>query len=533
MTVPASDSMSLCASRHRFCADCCWRCCKSAVGDGLVPACPLDKEHSCGSVAKSTAVDALSRWLSQRGQTQARKAELHAESSTWAIRGSSVCGFTSGKLEEVYAASERAAKGAVQCPGRKCKGTWYVPAVPHSTEPQRVVCTVEKCQMSFCAACRHPYHFRSTCAEALRIHARWVQFLQEDLAPFLVTAVQVDPARYERVLKEHTKCKGALDEATREALQRFDELKRMELWKEKNCRHCPHCMRIVNRLSGCDHMVCGNNADRGRDGSNKQRGCGKSFKWPDAPRYQADLRTAGVDPRASGEGEDAAAQQRRFRRDAAEVHLLIAHPPTPVVCDGCGEDIVGPRWQCVQCEGCVDLCVGCVARASRGRPFELRDGRRHPHGHTFRRVRQKTAPRGSKAPVDLVDEGGGAASGYGSVGPSSTRRKVPRPASDSSDDEVVFAGESYRSRGKRRQSGAAEPGRVVNLDESESDDGHARQSPGRVAWPRTLSGGLRLASPSGTATGPQARPRGAGGSVGGNGAGTADPSAGAQAIDLC
>ena len=134
-TVPASDSMSLCASRHRFCADCCWRCCKSAVGDGLVPACPLDKEHSCGSVAKSTAVDALSRWLSQRGQTQARKAELHAESSTWAIRGSSVCGFTSGKLEEVYAASERAAKGAVQCPGRKCKGAWYVPAVPHSTEP--------------------------------------------------------------------------------------------------------------------------------------------------------------------------------------------------------------------------------------------------------------------------------------------------------------------------------------------------------------------------------------------------------------
>ena len=60
-------------------------------------------------------------------------------------------------------------------------------------------------------------------------------------------------------------------------------------------------------------------------------------------------------------------------------------------CDGCGDAIVGPRLQCVQCEDGVDLCVACVARDAGGKRLRLRDGRKHPKGHVYRRVRQTLA----------------------------------------------------------------------------------------------------------------------------------------------
>lgn len=35
------------------------------------------------------------------------------------------------------------------------------------------------------------------------------------------------------------------------------EYDRMEDWKESRCRCCPKCGRVVEKLSGCDLMVCG------------------------------------------------------------------------------------------------------------------------------------------------------------------------------------------------------------------------------------------------------------------------------------
>jgi len=50
-TVASESAMALCGkAEHRFCSDCCWRGCESALGDGLVPACPFDgKERKCGN----------------------------------------------------------------------------------------------------------------------------------------------------------------------------------------------------------------------------------------------------------------------------------------------------------------------------------------------------------------------------------------------------------------------------------------------------------------------------------------------------
>ena len=251
-TVASESAMTLCGkAEHRFCSDCCWRGCESALGDGLVPACPFDgKERKCGAVGKPAAVAALTHWLGAGGVSSAERSRRKAALGSWGLRGSAKAGFTSAKLDEVYLSADRARSGAVQCIGRPCKSglracpAFYVPPVPHSLEPQRVQCTRAQCGASFCAACRLPFHRRSSCSEALRLHAKWVAFLNEYLPSFLKVASAADAERWAPVLTLHAKAKGALDEATRDTLNRFDELRKMELWKAKHCKRCPHCKRV-------------------------------------------------------------------------------------------------------------------------------------------------------------------------------------------------------------------------------------------------------------------------------------------------
>ena len=147
-------------------------------------------------------------------------------------------------------------------------------------------------------------------------------------------------------------------------------------------------------------MVCGSDAHAG---GNEQRGCGRAFSWAAAPRYEADLRSAASDGGGgAAEGEGEAGRERRLQRDAREEHLLM--PGVPVQCDGCGEAIVGPRLQCVQCEGAVELCIGCVGKAAHGKALPLRDGRLHPKQHVFRRVRQLPLEGGARV-LELGAEG--------------------------------------------------------------------------------------------------------------------------------
>ena len=223
-TVPLAATLALCGEGHRFCAECAWRCCESALSDGLVPACPKAKEARCGTVSRQVACSALTCWLTDpEADTRSRMSAL----ASWGVSGAAGGVFESGKLDGVYRSAERARQGAVQCIGKRGKAceAWYVPPKPHAPEPQRVLCVAAGCDVAFCSACRQPYHFRSSCAEALRLAARWLRFLQGELSPFLMAAVRLDGERWAPVLQMHAGAKGALDEATREALSRFDELR--------------------------------------------------------------------------------------------------------------------------------------------------------------------------------------------------------------------------------------------------------------------------------------------------------------------
>ena len=243
-TVPPANAMSLCKSGHRLCSDCAWRCCESALSDGLVPACPFNKESKCGAVSQRSAVAALNCWLD------------HEQSGR----------VSREKLDSVYLSAERAASGAVQCIGKNGKpcAAFYIPPVPHSSGPQRMVCTRASCGVSFCSACRQPFHFRSSCAAALRISARWIRFLQAELVPFLRAAVVLDGERWAPVLQRHAKAKGALDEATRQALARFDECAsrrrsdaRLPRSLTLSLTHHPHPYPHPYPRPGCGRWRCG------------------------------------------------------------------------------------------------------------------------------------------------------------------------------------------------------------------------------------------------------------------------------------
>jgi hypothetical protein len=209
-------------------------------------------------------------------------------------------------------------------------------------------------------------------------------------------------------------------------------------------------------MSGCDMMMCGTDVH----GGNAQRGCGRPFVWVEgqpnsALPYVADLRSAAdyatedtevevgggsgggggggsggsggsgsvvdlssFDGNGSGGngsggngsgGKDASHREtvemrtRRLERDAREQHWV--RRGVPVRCSACAAPIVGPRLQCMQCEECVDLCVGCVARDVAPKPLRLcaqlgasgayvftveaNGGSSHPKQHVFRRVRQR------------------------------------------------------------------------------------------------------------------------------------------------
>ena len=480
--VPTAASVALCGQAHRFCVECGWGAVRVAVSDGLVPACPFDKEHKCGAIAKAAADAALTRWLgSGEGGPAARKAEL----SAWAVRGRASA-HTSGKIDEVYRSAELARQGAVQCPGKGSKPCkeFVVPAVAHASFPQRCACP--KGHPPFCASCRQPYHYRTGCAEALRVNARWVKWLQSELGDFLVEAVKHDPDRYSSVLKEHCKGKSALDEATRDALSRFDELRKMELWKEKHCKHCPNCKRVVHKVSGCDHMICGHDTD---GGGNQQRGCGKQFGWNAAPPYRADLKRHGAADQEKEGDEDAQMLARRLKRDAAEEHVVCVGEP--LACDGCGNAIVGPRWSCILCEGSVDLCVGCVGKAAR-KPLTLRGGGKHPANHVFKRVRALP----STDPGLLVELGGtgGPATPAGGLGGAST--------SGASIDLTGGGGGGRRGGGGGSASGGGGGGgsrkRPIDLDD-DGDDGDASGSAAAgAAAPVDLTEG---GAPSGSGAG--------------------------------
>ena len=90
-----------------------------------------------------------------------------------------------------------------------------------------------------------------------------------------------EDAQFNDQLQNYEQQNAASAQRNEELRQRYEELLADEAYKRNRCRHCPHCQRVVEYLSGCDAMVCGRNYH----GGDQQSGCGQAFRWSAAAPY--------------------------------------------------------------------------------------------------------------------------------------------------------------------------------------------------------------------------------------------------------
>lgn len=175
---------------------------------------------------------------------------------------------------------------------------------------------------SFCVQCGEtPYHYHADCKQVPFLRRRWLEWVSE--------------ARASR--KKHQEALLALQKR----IETDNDLARDEEWKTRNCRMCPNCGRLVQKIDGCNAMKCGQDAH----GGNRQSGCGLSFDWETAPSY------------VPGNCTDAVARRRKLE-DISSGRFKVCHPD--ITCKVCENAIVGARLRCINCED-FNVCGDCEA----------------------------------------------------------------------------------------------------------------------------------------------------------------------------
>lgn len=241
--------------------------------------------------------------------------------------------------------------GKVTCPNPDCANV----VVCDPETRTRVVC---QCGWApFCSCCRQPYHYHSECGAVQPLRSRWLRWLMVDRAEY-----------HEHIEDFKTVCKKRRS-VVQEAFVRHRELEVDEEWKAKSCRLCPKCFRTIEKVSGCNSMVCGRNYHGGND----QQGCGHAFDWSQAPPYQ---------PRVERMHELPEMDEAAARLHGASVQHFFS------MCSLCQKSIRGPRLRCIHCE-VYDCCLDC----------ELKLADVHPPEHVFEIILKPDNPINEDLPI--------------------------------------------------------------------------------------------------------------------------------------
>ena len=154
----------------------------------------------------------------------------------------------------------------VTCPRNNCGHIGFI-----DDNGRRLPVECLGCREIFCSKCNEvPYHYYGECEDMDLRRREWASFLEENLAS--METQDQGSSLQEKLSAVQGKIKGYQNEAVDQS------------FLEANCRQCPHCGVTVQKVSGCNDMRCGTDGH----GGNEQRGCGRKFKWDDAPRYVAD-----------------------------------------------------------------------------------------------------------------------------------------------------------------------------------------------------------------------------------------------------
>uniref|UniRef100_A0A7S4S3C3 Uncharacterized protein n=1 Tax=Alexandrium monilatum TaxID=311494 RepID=A0A7S4S3C3_9DINO len=308
-----------CPGSHRYCSGCMRRHAESTA----FPRCPT---VGCGY----ELAEADFRLLNvPRERLEAfRRAKLEGAVEALASSGSGAAsssgaavagggrGRESGERQEVV----------IRCPNPSCKNAVLV--AKGDRRSYSCACGASP----FCTHCRQsPYHYHAECSDVQALRRRWLDWVSGGR----------DAHRGEA---EKSEAFEGQARALREGLERHTELEADEDWKAKHCRCCPSCSRTVQKLSGCDAMVCGADAHGGND----QPGCGQSFSWSSAPRYKAKLESRKL-PKITAE------EARCRGRDALHAFVDCS------LCGSGGKGIRGPRFRCIHCRS-FDACSECETK---------------------------------------------------------------------------------------------------------------------------------------------------------------------------
>lgn len=243
---------------------------------------------------------------------------------------------------------DKRALGCISCP--KC-GMWL--SLPDAITGN-VLCG---CLYRFCTECYQPAHFQVSCEDAARHVERYALWLREGRRAFVETRAEESDhlRRYEAARASHEK-------RAKEIEGRQKEYQEMESWKAKHCKECPHCNRVVQKIDGCDSMVCGQDAHGGND----QSGCGKKFYWGRAKKYTP--KVAEVGPVLE--------EFDLSRPPEAKVYEI--EPGLPLPCDVCNTQIKGIRFRCITCPS-FECCLDCEINLS----ADFDRARHSAHTHIF------------------------------------------------------------------------------------------------------------------------------------------------------
>ena len=350
--IPLSQAYKVnCKCGHCFSTETLYGCIKTAMSDDLIPACPLannpDEAQRCNYLLTQQEVEQVLNRHAPPSQLPSEERKL------WRFRRGRLVdgglGWVSERVTEAFLRKGKIGAGCMECPNGRCS-YWVEPTRP--LEKQRVDCP--KCLMAFCTLCKRPYHYRCSCDEVMTITKQWLEWQQHGREPYLQQMAAEDSS-YQAALDVFNSRRTAHVQEVHTAEQNWGLLVADENYKASRCRRCPHCNRVIERIDGCDTMVCGQNAH----GGNIQNGCGQGFDWNEALFYNADI----------GEKRTIIPFQEVPPPEITRVEHQIMDG-TPIACDICAATIRGPLAMCINCPS-FSCCIRCQNKHTRGHVLRL------------------------------------------------------------------------------------------------------------------------------------------------------------------
>eukprot|EP01038_Epipyxis_sp_PR26KG_P008068 gene8068-10931_t len=329
-----------CIYSHRFCYPCIVRHVKMCIisPNPHIPACPkanerLANQEGCNYVMQEEEIYQLMNIIAL---TKGEIEEIITPLERLNIRK---------KISDLYMAKVHRENNHMCCVGcnnddQSSSPVWF-DLGDTRFDRQRVDCP--RCRTSFCSLCqRTPFHYRSKCEEVLGYSRAWLEWLGGGRDIYLHEMRRRDE-QYQQQAEDYNQKRENYEKDVAAAEARFQELVQYEQYKQGHCKQCPSCHRVIEKLSGCDSMVCGRNYH----GGDIQNGCGASFNWTTAPAYVAQI----------GDKKTPAELDIIPPIEAQEVRHMI-NEDTPYHCDRCHEPIIGPRISCINCP-IYNICLNC------------------------------------------------------------------------------------------------------------------------------------------------------------------------------